>query len=184
MIVALDDHGQGQCRRPGPQHLAAGRFAHDRRDGGHPRRQALRTPAARRRADAAGQALARRARAVLLEMREVDREIADLKSGKGGTVFLGSVTAPAIELAVPAIQRIREQLSAHRDQHPGRHQHRAGARAARVAPRFHHRPHSRRPQSAAVREQGDRHREGLPDRAARPSADRARGGAARPPGRP
>ena len=57
----------------------------------------------------AGQALARRARAVLLEMREVDREIADLKSGKGGTVFLGSVTAPAIELAVPAIQRIRKK---------------------------------------------------------------------------
>jgi DNA-binding transcriptional LysR family regulator len=57
----------------------------------------------------AGQALARRARTVLLEMREADREIADLKSGKGGTVSLGSVTAPAIELAVPAIQRIREQ---------------------------------------------------------------------------
>ncbi len=57
----------------------------------------------------AGQALARRARTVLLEMREADREIADLKSGKGGSVFLGSVTAPAIELAVPAIQRIRER---------------------------------------------------------------------------
>ena len=57
----------------------------------------------------AGQALARRARTVLLEMREANREIADLRSGKGGTVFLGSVTAPAIELAVPAIQRIREK---------------------------------------------------------------------------
>ena len=57
----------------------------------------------------AGQALARRARTVLLEMREADREIADLKSGKGGSVFLGSVTAPAIELAVPAIRRIRER---------------------------------------------------------------------------
>ena len=34
---------------------------------------------------------------------------ADLKSGKGGTVFLGSVTAPAIDLAVPAIRRIRER---------------------------------------------------------------------------
>lgn len=56
-----------------------------------------------------GKALARRARTVLLEMREVDREIADLKSGKGGTVFLGSVTAPAIDLAVPAIRRIRER---------------------------------------------------------------------------
>ena len=57
----------------------------------------------------AGQALARRARTVLLEMREAHREVADLKSGKGGSVFLGSVTAPAIELAVPAIQRVREK---------------------------------------------------------------------------
>ena len=57
----------------------------------------------------AGQALARRARTVLLEMREAQREVADLKSGKGGSVFLGSVTAPAIELAVPAIQRVREK---------------------------------------------------------------------------
>jgi DNA-binding transcriptional LysR family regulator len=55
----------------------------------------------------AGQALARRARTVLLEMREADREIADLKSGKGGTVSIGAVTAPAIELAVPAIRRVR-----------------------------------------------------------------------------
>jgi DNA-binding transcriptional LysR family regulator len=57
----------------------------------------------------AGQALARRARTVLLEMREADREISDLKSGKGGRVFLGAVTAPAIELAVPAIRLIRER---------------------------------------------------------------------------
>lgn len=57
----------------------------------------------------AGKALARRARTMLLEMREVGREIADLKSGKGGTVFLGTVTAPAIDLAVPAIHRIRER---------------------------------------------------------------------------
>jgi DNA-binding transcriptional LysR family regulator len=57
----------------------------------------------------AGQVLARRARTVLLEMREADREIADLKSGRGGTVSLGSVTAPAIELAVPAIRRVRER---------------------------------------------------------------------------
>ena len=57
-----------------------------------------------------GQALARRARAVLLELREVDREIGDLKSGKGGSVFLGAVTAPAIDLAVPAIRRIRKRF--------------------------------------------------------------------------
>jgi DNA-binding transcriptional LysR family regulator len=40
-------------------------------------------------------------------MREAGREIAELKSGKGGSVFIGAVTAPAIELAVPAIREIR-----------------------------------------------------------------------------
>ncbi len=54
-----------------------------------------------------GKALARRARSILLEMREADREIAELKAGRGGSVFLGAVTAPAIELAVPAIREIR-----------------------------------------------------------------------------
>jgi DNA-binding transcriptional LysR family regulator len=54
-----------------------------------------------------GKALAKRARSILLEMREADREISELKAGKGGSVFLGAVTAPAIELAVPAIREIR-----------------------------------------------------------------------------
>ena len=57
-----------------------------------------------------GAALARRARTMLLELREVDREISDLRSGKGGAVFLGAVTAPAIGLAVPAIRRIRKKF--------------------------------------------------------------------------
>ncbi len=57
-----------------------------------------------------GETLARRARTMLLELREVDREIADLKSGKGGAVFIGAVTAPAIGLAVPAIRRIRQNF--------------------------------------------------------------------------
>ncbi len=55
-----------------------------------------------------GSALARRARSVLLELREVDREIADLRSGKGGSVYLGAVTAPAIDLVIPAIKIVRE----------------------------------------------------------------------------
>ncbi len=55
-----------------------------------------------------GKALARRARSILLEMREADREISELKAGRGGSVFLGAVTAPAIELAVPAIREIRQ----------------------------------------------------------------------------
>ena len=53
-----------------------------------------------------GRAFARRARTILLELREVDREISALKSGAGGSVFLGTVTAPAISLAVPAIQQV------------------------------------------------------------------------------
>jgi DNA-binding transcriptional LysR family regulator len=54
-----------------------------------------------------GKVLARRARSVLLELREADREVADLRAGRGGSVFLGTVTAPAIDLAVPAIARAR-----------------------------------------------------------------------------
>lgn len=57
-----------------------------------------------------GEALARRARAVLLELNEVDREISDLRTGRGGAVFLGAVTAPAIELAVPAIRKVRRSF--------------------------------------------------------------------------
>lgn len=56
-----------------------------------------------------GQALARRARSILLELREADREISDLKTGMGGTVHMGAVTAPAIDLAVPAIRDLRER---------------------------------------------------------------------------
>ncbi len=53
-----------------------------------------------------GEALASRARSILLEIREASREIADLKTGYGGTVTLGSVTAPAISLAVPSILKV------------------------------------------------------------------------------
>jgi DNA-binding transcriptional LysR family regulator len=56
-----------------------------------------------------GKAFARRARSILIELGEVNREMADLRSGKGGSVFLGSVTAPAVDLAVPAIREIRQR---------------------------------------------------------------------------
>jgi DNA-binding transcriptional LysR family regulator len=52
-----------------------------------------------------GEALARRARKILLELREASRELAQMKSGSGGSLFIGSVTAPAISLVVPAIRR-------------------------------------------------------------------------------
>ncbi|MDB5524629.1 MAG: gbpR [Rhizobium sp.] len=54
-----------------------------------------------------GEAMARRARSILLEIREANREITELKTGYGGSVNMGSVTAPAIGLAVPAIQKVR-----------------------------------------------------------------------------
>jgi len=57
-----------------------------------------------------GEALARRARSILAELREAEREISDIRTGKGGTVNLGAVTAPAVELAVPAIRELREHF--------------------------------------------------------------------------
>lgn len=59
-----------------------------------------------------GKALARRGRSILLELREADREIEALRTGRGGTVSIGAVTAPAIELAVPAIKRLRQAFPA------------------------------------------------------------------------
>jgi len=57
-----------------------------------------------------GEALARRARSILAELREAEREISDIRTGKGGTVHLGAVTAPAVELAVPAIRELRQHF--------------------------------------------------------------------------
>jgi DNA-binding transcriptional LysR family regulator len=54
-----------------------------------------------------GRALARRARSMLEELAEAGREIADLKAGRGGSIFVGAVTGPGIALAVPAITAIR-----------------------------------------------------------------------------
>ncbi|MFB2550540.1 LysR family transcriptional regulator [Ensifer soli] len=53
-----------------------------------------------------GKALARRARSIFLELREAAREINELKTGSGGSVSLGSVTGPALNLAVPAIRQV------------------------------------------------------------------------------
>ncbi|MBB5534366.1 LysR family transcriptional regulator [Rhizobium giardinii] len=53
-----------------------------------------------------GRALARRARTIFLELRETAREITELKTGSGGSVSLGSVTGPALNLAVPAVRQV------------------------------------------------------------------------------
>lgn len=108
MIVALDDHGQVSAAAHvlGMSQPAASRMISEMEG-------ILKVPLCQRLSRGVGltpygRALARRARVILLELREVDREISDLRAGKGGSVFLGAVTAPAIELAVPAIHRMRE----------------------------------------------------------------------------
>ena len=53
-----------------------------------------------------GRALARRARTIFLELRETAREINELRTGSGGSVSLGSVTGPALNLAVPAVRQV------------------------------------------------------------------------------
>lgn len=60
----------------------------------------------------AGEALARRARRVLAEISEAGREIGDVAEGRLGRVRVGAVTAPAIDLVVPTLQRLQRQ-------HPG-----------------------------------------------------------------
>lgn len=60
----------------------------------------------------AGEALARRARRVLAEISEAGREIGDVAEGRLGTVRVGAVTAPAIDLVVPILQRLQRE-------HPG-----------------------------------------------------------------
>jgi DNA-binding transcriptional LysR family regulator len=54
-----------------------------------------------------GQALARHARSVLLQLAQAEQEFADLRAGRRGVVSLGAVTAPAIDLAAPAMAQIR-----------------------------------------------------------------------------
>lgn len=59
---------------------------------------------------AAGEALARRARRVLAEIAEAGREIGDVAEGRLGTVRVGAVTAPAVDLVVPTLQRLQRQF--------------------------------------------------------------------------
>jgi DNA-binding transcriptional LysR family regulator len=54
-----------------------------------------------------GIAFAARARSILLELREAGREIRDLRSGTGGSVSIGAVTAPAAQIIIPAIRTVR-----------------------------------------------------------------------------
>jgi DNA-binding transcriptional LysR family regulator len=55
----------------------------------------------------AGQALAERARRILTEISEAGRDVAEISAGMAGNVYIGAVTAPAIDLVVPALQRLK-----------------------------------------------------------------------------
>jgi DNA-binding transcriptional LysR family regulator len=59
---------------------------------------------------AAGIAFANRARRMLLEVDETERELAEILEGDIGTVNIGSVTGPAVEHVVPAIRQARLHL--------------------------------------------------------------------------
>ncbi len=54
-----------------------------------------------------GKALALQARSVLLQLARAEDEFAELRAGRRGAVSLGAVTAPAFDLAAPAVTRIR-----------------------------------------------------------------------------
>jgi DNA-binding transcriptional LysR family regulator len=55
----------------------------------------------------AGQAFAKRAKRVLLEVDEAGRELADMLQGNAGKVNVGSVAGPAVEHVLPAIRQAR-----------------------------------------------------------------------------
>ena len=112
-------------------------------------------------------------------MREVDREISELKAGKGGSVFLGAVTAPAIELAVPAIREIRRiypriEITMQVETSNVLARELIATRHDFIIARI---PDDLNPRLFEVARH--RRREGLPDRAPRPSAEPdGQGGAA------
>jgi len=54
-----------------------------------------------------GLALAERARRILTELSEAGRDVVEISAGKAGTAYIGAVTAPAINLVVPALQRLK-----------------------------------------------------------------------------
>jgi len=54
-----------------------------------------------------GHALARHARSMLLHLAQAEREFADLRAGRCGAVTVGAVSGPAVEIAAPAMARVR-----------------------------------------------------------------------------
>ena len=59
---------------------------------------------------AAGDAFARRAVRLLLEIDETERELAEIQEGGTGRVNVGSVTGPSVEHVLPAVRRARLEM--------------------------------------------------------------------------
>lgn len=56
-----------------------------------------------------GEALARRAQAMTVEMAALAREVEELRGGRGGLVRVGAVTGPAVSCLAPALRRLRAE---------------------------------------------------------------------------
>ena len=59
-----------------------------------------------------GQALAHRATRVVTELRDAEREVAEIANGQSGHVRIGSVTGPALDRVLPALRTARLALPA------------------------------------------------------------------------
>lgn len=57
---------------------------------------------------AIGTIVAQRAQRIVLELRDMDRDLRDLRAGRGGRVHVGAVTGPALGYVVPAIVALKE----------------------------------------------------------------------------
>jgi DNA-binding transcriptional LysR family regulator len=56
-----------------------------------------------------GQALAQRAHSLLVELRDLSREVEELKHGAGGLASVGAVTGAAVGFVIPAIKQLKLQ---------------------------------------------------------------------------
>ncbi len=63
-----------------------------------------------------GQALAQRAHNLLVELRDLSREVEELKHGAGGLASVGAVTGAAVGFVIPAIKQLK-MLSPHAEVH-------------------------------------------------------------------
>ncbi len=54
-----------------------------------------------------GRALAQRAHNLLVELRDLSRDLDELKSGEGGTATVGAVTGAAVGFVIPAINQLK-----------------------------------------------------------------------------